>query len=188
MTRPFSLFLPAILAGCASSASVPDPRRSEELRSDAAPICAPTGAPAQGSLPSDGGEEDLTGDGKTTDTTASSPDSTPGSPESALAFYRERYDANGDGRITRSEYTRSEAGFVNLDVDEDGVLTARDFASRWDEVPRGGQTKETIYAREGPDVGVPAPGFRLPSTTGEVMDLDQFRGKKPLVLAFGSFT
>ena len=186
MTRPFSLLLPALLAACASPAKEGDPHRSEELRSDAASISAPT-APAR-ALPPDGGEEDLTGDGTTTGATASSPDSTPDSPESALAFYRERYDANGDGRITRTEYTRSEAGFANLDVDGDGELTAKDFAHRWDDVPRGGQTKESIYAREGPEVGVPAPGFRLPSTTGEVMDLDHFRGKKPVVLAFGSFT
>ena len=36
-------------------------------------------------------------------------------------------------------------------------------------------------------VGVRAPDFTLPSTTGEKISLNQFRGKKPVVLFFYLF-
>ena len=39
----------------------------------------------------------------------------------------ERYDKNGDGRITAEEYPRGKAKFVAYDADTDGVLTAADF-------------------------------------------------------------
>lgn len=36
----------------------------------------------------------------------------------------------------------------------------------------------------GPDVGDPAPDFQLRATDGQVYSLQQFRGKKPVVLAW----
>lgn len=43
---------------------------------------------------------------------------------------QERYDADGDGRVTAEEYGRGQRGFENLDRDGDGVVTARDFRQR----------------------------------------------------------
>ncbi len=48
--------------------------------------------------------------------------------DSVWDYLAERYDADGDGRVTRAEYDRSEQSFARLDRDEDGVLTAPEFA------------------------------------------------------------
>lgn len=47
--------------------------------------------------------------------------------EQPLDFLLARYDADGDGRIARAEYDRSEVGFRRLDRNGDGVLDAADF-------------------------------------------------------------
>ena len=74
-------------------------------------------------------------------------------------FLRKAYDRNGDGRITRAEYTRDDEHFQRLDRDGDGAITTADFAA-------AGRGK----AREGPPpfergappkVGEPAPDFGL---------------------------
>ena len=49
-------------------------------------------------------------------------------PPQAWAFFRQKYDRDGDGRITRAEYGRDDAAFANLDRDRDGVVTESDFA------------------------------------------------------------
>lgn len=100
-------------------------------------------------------------------------------------FLRERYDADGDGRIARDEYTRSERGFAHLDADQDGWVTAFDFEAQWDGKPR---VEEFTWGEGGPEVGEPAPPIALPSTDGATIALDSFRGKRPVVLVFGSFT
>jgi len=109
-------------------------------------------------------------------------------PASAWEFYRERYDGDGDGSVSRTEYTRSEDGFRNLDANGDGVMSAEDFGSRWDDSPRVSVPNLLAWGEAGPRVGDLAPDFRLTSTAGEELDLGRFRGKKPVVLAFGSFT
>lgn len=109
-------------------------------------------------------------------------------PASAWIYYRQRYDADGDGRITRAEYTRSEIGFLHLDANRDGVISGADFARRWESLPRTGGQEGSFFVEGGPRLGAPAPGFRLPTTAGEAVDLAQFRWKKPVVLVFGSFT
>jgi hypothetical protein len=109
-------------------------------------------------------------------------------PKSTWLFYRDRYDADHDGTITRTEYTRAELGFRRLDVDGDGVVTGRDFAPRWDGWPRVDEPQLFTYGEGGPAFGDVAPDFRLKSTRGEPLTLAQFRGKKPVVLVFGSFT
>jgi hypothetical protein len=105
-------------------------------------------------------------------------------------YLRSRYDADGDGRIQAAEYTRSPRGFANLDADHDGVVSAADFDPAYDGKPRGPwkSFSEFVYGEGGPEVGDPAPPFRLPSTTGETIDLTTFRGQRPVVLVFGSFT
>ncbi len=115
----------------------------------------------------------------------------PASPGGALApdpvwdFLREKYDADEDGRIERREYRRGDRAFAHLDADADGAVTTADFAPEWSGVPR---TRDFAYGEGGPELGDPAPDFRLPSTSGEELALSSFRGKKPVVLVFGSFT
>lgn len=103
----------------------------------------------------------------------------------SLRFLLERYDRDGDGRIARAEYTRSPRGFENLDADHDGWVSALDFDARWDGVPR---VETFVWGEGGPEVGEPAPPIELPTTAGGTLRLDAFRGQKPVVLVFGSFT
>ena len=108
---------------------------------------------------------------------------------SSWDFYRRRYDADGDERVTRAEYTRSEAAFGRLDADGDDMLTEGDFAKRWDRVPRVPPGQKTFtWGEGGPRFGDPAPDLRLPTTSGEELDLASYRGHRPVVLVFGSFT
>jgi hypothetical protein len=100
-------------------------------------------------------------------------------------FLRATYDADGDGRIERAEYTRSAHGFANLDADGDGRVTAADFDPAFDGVPR---VADFVYGEGGPEVGDPAPPFELESTAGERIALADFAGVQPVVLVFGSFT
>jgi hypothetical protein len=131
--------------------------------------------------------------------------SAPPPPEEAPAeapswrFLRERYDGDRDGRIERAEYPRSKEAFERLDADGDGTLAAADFDPRWDGVPRiaaegrEGEDRwigfeDFVHGEGGPEVGEPAPSFALDATNGERFDLASFRGKKPVVLVFGSYT
>ncbi len=43
-------------------------------------------------------------------------------------------------------------------------------------------------ASAAPAVGDPAPNFTLPDASGKRVSLSDFRGKRPVVLIFGSFT
>jgi hypothetical protein len=102
-------------------------------------------------------------------------------------FLRQKYDADGDGRVARAEYTRSSAGYARLDADRDGVVTAADFDARWDGVVRNAEG-ELVYGEGGPAPGESAPEFELETTAGERVALADFRGKRPVALIFGSFT
>ena len=160
-TRLVSLSTLAMVAACASSTTRPDSIASVELHTSDGP------APLEA---------------------AAVPDPAPEPPASAWDFYRERYDSDGDGRIVRAEYTRSEDAFRHLDANRNGAVSAEDFTKRWDGVPRTGAGRKFVYGEGGPGFGEPAPDFRLTTTTGEEIDLAQFRGEKPVVLVFGSFT
>ncbi len=63
-----------------------------------------------------------------------------------------------------------------------------DQASPEDRVPNWEHTK-ALMARIPPAVGQSAPDFSLKTLDGkETIALSQFRGKKPVVLIFGSYT
>lgn len=176
-------------------------------------------------------------------------------------WFADRFDRDGDGKVTRAEFKGPKELFEVLDRDRDGKITAADFdwsddapfvrqmesARRWfrrvdansngrvsaaewqtlfKEMAKG---KEYLSAEDlqawlyppspkgppppgagmptplvllaglfqaeigspypGPRLGEPAPGFRLRTQEGDrTISLRQFRGKRPVVLVFGSFT
>jgi len=215
MARHLS-FAAVFLAACASPSRATDPDRRQESRAfddpratavparpeqDArranvkGPVLGTPAAPATVSDPEQastcehpGAAEILASGAAPPSTGEPSPDSAREAPESAWKYYRERYDANGDGSITRAEYTRSENGFANLDANGDSVVSQADFAKRWEGVRRPGGKEGGFFVEGGPRLGRPAPDLRLSTTTGEEIDLARFRGKKPVALVFGSFT
>jgi len=115
-------------------------------------------------------------------------------------------DANSNGRISREEWN---AFFTKISKGK-GYLTPEDLREafptmpppkRDDEPPppdddpsplillTGLLTGELGSPFPGPKVGMTAPDFTLPTQDGKGdITLSQFRGKKPVVLIFGSFT
>lgn len=95
-----------------------------------------------------------------------------------------KHDADQNGKIEKSEYSRGEAKFNSLDRNEDGVLTEADFSGN---VRRGrGATPDATT----PQVGDVAPDFNLPfaEKPSETVQLSSFAGKRPVALIFGSYT
>lgn len=157
MVRPFVALTAWFVAGACGSSGGPAPEPAREL----APVVQPAAEPAPAAEPED----------------------------PALAswhFLRKKYDADGDRRITRSEYPRSAASFARLDADKDGLVSAADFDAKWDGMPR--TDGEFVYGEGGPELGDPAPEFELATTTGEIVSLAALRAERPVVLVFGSFT
>jgi hypothetical protein len=116
-----------------------------------------------------------------------------------------RGDSNSNGRVSRAEW---EALFKQAAGEKD-YLTADDLRtllfppmrpptkapppgsgmpSRWT-LLKGLFEGEIGSMHEGPALGEMAPAFRLPSHDGKrTISLSDYRGKKPVVLIFGSFT
>jgi len=116
-----------------------------------------------------------------------------GQPLGAEAFQKllQQYDKNGDKRIQRAEYPRTDAGWKSLDRNSDGVLEAQDFA----EVAPKPRPADVIRERNAPaeklpKVGDVAPDFELPmlGMKDKKVKLSSFAGKQPVALIFGSWT
>ncbi len=60
-----------------------------------------------------------------------------GSNETIWEYLQQKYDGDGDGRITPDEYDRKGGQFDRLDRNSDGVLTDEDFASGRSGMRRG---------------------------------------------------
>jgi hypothetical protein len=106
-------------------------------------------------------------------------------------------DRDGDGRITGKEWNdyfqrfAGEKAFLNANDIREAMLVER---------ARGRKSYEDYWVRslfegdlgsplEGPRVGDAAPDFTLTDSYGlNPISLSQFRGNKPVVLVFGSFT
>jgi hypothetical protein len=102
-------------------------------------------------------------------------------------FVRAKYDADGDGVVTRSEYGRDDLAWFHLDADRDGRVTRADFAKSWDGVPRTADGT-FVHGEGGPAVGDPAPEIALPDVDGRARTLAELRAERPVVLIFGSYT
>ena len=98
-------------------------------------------------------------------------------------------DANGDGEISAEEIEKSVAALKALDTNGDGIVKSSEMLP---DRSRGrssqGRARQT-RSDNAPKVGDLAPTFKLKSLDGESeTDLADFKGKKPVVLFFGSYT
>ncbi len=106
-------------------------------------------------------------------------------------------DRDRDGRLSREELDAAEAVLMRLDRDEDDLVD-RDEISRATGRRRGGGGRPgEIITPAAPGerhkttlaVGDEAPDFTLPDPAGKrAVTLSSFRGKRPVVLVFTSFT
>ena len=96
-----------------------------------------------------------------------------------------RMDSDGDGKVSKDEFMGPERFFERLDADGDGVLTAKEMESM-----RGMRRGRGMGRDDGaPKVGQVAPTFKLNSLDGKTgFDLASFKGHKPVILLFGSYT
>lgn len=116
----------------------------------------------------------------------------------------QRLDTNSNGRISRAEweafFTRAARGKKYLTPEDFRAALTQTAPKPSGPVKGGGGPSPLIFIRgllsgelgsyyEGPAVGQQAPDFTLPTHDGKgKVNLAQLRGKKPVVLVFGSFT
>lgn len=95
-------------------------------------------------------------------------------------YLAEKYDKNGDKKISPEEHNRGAELFARLDKDGDQFLTANDWVVT---APRA--KKENLTA---PVAGDVAPDFELTLADDEnkAIKLASFVGEKPVALIFGS--
>ena len=138
-----------------------------------------------------------------------SPNSVAGREEMMYKQWFSRIDADTNGRISRKEWDKL---FERL-ADGKDFLTAEDLRQAFPLAPPGGGKErgksggqkpppdfqqilfKGFFASEvgspfsGPHIDEPAPDFTLKTHDGKrAVTLSDFRGKKPVVLIFGSFT
>ena len=101
-----------------------------------------------------------------------------------FGFLAEKYDKNGDGKISPEEHDRGEELFARLDKDGDRFLTAKDWEV---EVPRA-KPSARQKSQTAPEAGVVAPDFELTlvNDASKTVKLSSFAGDKPVALIFGS--
>jgi hypothetical protein len=125
---------------------------------------------------------------------AANPEARPNQPEDnqpALTF--QFIDRNRDGKLSPEEIEDAMKLMVKLDRNDDGQLDRQELTQA---TRRGGRPGEIITpAAKGERfgdtlaVGDDAPDFTLPDPTGKrELTLSSFRGKRPVVLVFTSFT
>jgi hypothetical protein len=124
----------------------------------------------------------------------------------AAGLWFRQADVNSNGRISRDEWM----ALFERAAKGKGYLTADDLRELFPTAPpakpaasaqpppdmpskltliRGLLSGEIGSVCEGPAVGAPAPDFTLTTADGkQTITLSQFRGVKPVVLVFGSFT
>ena len=114
-------------------------------------------------------------------------------PKTAWEILAEKYDANGDGKISRAEYTKQDVDryFPRLDVDKNGFIEPSDLKKLGrPENYQGEKSKHTDKVKIA-KAGEMAPDFTLRVLEKEkpkTFQLSSLRGKQPVALIFGSYT
>jgi hypothetical protein len=125
-------------------------------------------------------------------------------PRSApLDLFLLRFDRNADGVIDRREWPGPPAAFARMDADKDRKLIRAELKPFEDRLGRflgkrrpAGRPGEVITPAAkgerkagGLSVGQAAPDFTLPDLEGKkTVTLSAFKGKRPVVLIFASYT
>ncbi len=100
-------------------------------------------------------------------------------------------DANRDGEISAEEIKNAAEALKSLDRNDDGRLTMDELRPDFRQMrtPNRQRREREPSADTAPQVGDDAPPFRLKSLDGKSeTDITDFKGKKPVVLLFGSYT
>jgi Peroxiredoxin len=116
----------------------------------------------------------------------------------ASAFFRV-LDADGSGRISENEwrkfFAKANKGKSLTQESLQQALFPPEKRSKDDaDGPPAEMLLKGFFAgelgciEEGPKLGQQAPDFELKTTDGEAYRLSQFRGERPVVIVFGSFT
>ena len=127
-------------------------------------------------------------------------------PKTAWEILAEKYDANGDGKISREEYTKQDVDryFPRLDADKNGFIEPADLkklgrpknykgekSKHTDKVPiaKAGEGAHdfTLRVLEKKPVK-PQPEGDKKAKKPKTFQLASLRGKKPVALIFGSYT
>ena len=105
-------------------------------------------------------------------------------------FLSEKYDKNDDGKLSKSEYGRSEETFDRLDTNKDGNLSSADWASGGKSARRGQRGNQRGGSKAAPKIGDKAPDFTLTHVLDKTKKakISSFSGSKPVALIFGSCT
>jgi EF hand len=126
----------------------------------------------------------------------------------AVRMWFSQIDANSNGRVSKEEWeklfakaSKGKAYLTSDDLREAFPMSppARPKPTQEKSAPREGPSMFTLIRGlmsgelgsfcEGPAIGQPAPEFALKPQVGDrEVRLSQFKGKKPVVLVFGSFT
>ncbi len=109
------------------------------------------------------------------------------------------FDKDKDGKVSKDEFPGRDERFDRVDENKDGFIDASEIRKN---PPPGGRRGASMRspsggpppgfpAREdkGPKVGDVAPSFKLASLDGkQEFELKTFKGSRPVVLLFGSYT
>jgi Ca2+-binding EF-hand superfamily protein len=102
-------------------------------------------------------------------------------------------DANNDGKLSKEELQNSPKLLDKLDRNKDGVLDQEELKAAPAKKTRPGEVNtpaaKSERVKDTLKVGDLAPDFTLPEPKGtRELTLSSYRGKKPVVLIFGSYT
>lgn len=93
-------------------------------------------------------------------------------------------DLDNDGKLSGGEYMKF---FVDADQNKDGSVTQEEMMESMNK--RRQEMRGQNQEAGGPNVGQEAPDFTLRTLDGDrTVKLSDFRGKKPVILVFGSYT
>ena len=99
------------------------------------------------------------------------------------------FDRDRDGKLSKGEFPGPPDRFTNLDQNGDGYIDRNEEPKGPPPGAPGAQRGRPPRVDKGPKVGHMAPTFKLKALDGkQEFDLGGFRGKKPVVLFFGSYT